>query len=255
MKKITVLSFALLLAFGVSAQKYGVKVGGTMSGYLINFYSPAGSSMSKGLNVDLLADIPLTGDLSIAAFAGLNQMGSDYDSRNEADADWPARPLYEYDYKQSVNYLRLGVGPKYSFGPAFVTVAPYLAYALSANQTTKIDMVTGDDQVWTVNMFDEPSTSFDPLKPFSNDNNAGGTGDLLNKLDVGVNLGIGVSIMGVIVEADAGYGFMNYINTGSSKYAKTNYAMASDKTKPLTDDASQKNVYFGLSVGYMLGAN
>ena len=253
MKKLLVLSAAILFAFTMNAQKFGVKAGYNMSGYLINFYSPDGSKMSTGFNFGLVGEYPVNDMMSLRADVTFNQLGSDYDSRDETDANWPARAYYEYDYKQNINYLQIGISPKFSFGPAYAFVGPYFAYALKGNETSKITPTSGDVQEWTVDIFSDPRTDVDPTKPLSDDNNFGGSGDLYNKMDVGFNLGLGANFSGVFVELNAGMGLMNFINTGSTSYSATSYATKDDATVAITGDASQKNIFFGLSVGYLLG--
>lgn len=253
MKKLLVLSAAILFAFTMNAQKFGAKAGFNMSGYLINFYSPDGSKMSTGLNFSLLGEMPINDMMSLRADLTFNQLGSDYDSRDETDANWPARPLYEFDYKENINYLQIGISPKFNFGPAYVFVGPYFAYALKGNQTSKITAVDGDVQEWTVDIFSDPSTDFDFTKPFSDDNNLGGSGDLYNKMDVGLNFGIGANFSGVFVELNAGMGLLNFINTSSTYYSASGYTTKDNPTVAITGDASQKNIFFGLSVGYLLG--
>ncbi len=244
---------ALCVVIGASAQKFGVKVGGTMSGYTVNFFSPEGSYMSKGINVAAISEFALGEKFAIRADLGFNQLGSDYDSRNETDANWPARAYYEYDYKQAINYMQLGVSPKMNFGPAYAFVGPYFGYAISSAEKVTITPTAGDVQSYTANIFDEPSTTFDYTKPMSDSNNPGGSGDLYSKLDVGFNLGLGANFSGILVEVNAGLGMTNFINTDSKYYDKTNYVTKEDITKAITDDASQKNLFMGLSVGYLFG--
>jgi len=253
MKKLLVLSAAILFAFTMNAQKYGVKAGYGMSGYLINFYAPDGSKMGTGMNFGLLGEMPVNDIMSLRADITFNQLGSDYDSRDETDANWPARSYYEFDKTTTVNYLQIQVSPKFSFGPAYAFVGPYFAYAISSAEKSTITPVSGDVQKWTVDIFSDPSTNYDYTKPFSDDNNLGGSGDLYNKMDVGLNLGIGANFSGVFVELNAGMGFLNFINTSSTNYSATNYATKDDMTVAITGDASEKNLFFGLSVGYLLG--
>ncbi|MCF6184163.1 MAG: PorT family protein [Bacteroidales bacterium] len=257
MKKLLVLSAAILFAFTMNAQKFGVKAGYNMSGYLINFYSPDGSKMSTGFNFGLVGEMPVNDMMSLRADVTFNQLGSDYDSKDETDANWPYRALgMEYKYNQNINYLQIGISPKFSFGPAYAFVGPYFAYALSASQkgtwegTSPVGYpVAGTG---TVDLFSDPKI-YNPAEAYSDTNNAGGTGDLINKMDVGLNLGVGADFSGVFVELNAGMGLLNFINTGSTYYSATNYATKDDKTVAITGDASQKNIYFGLSVGYLLG--
>lgn len=248
---------AVLFAFAVNAQKIGVKVGGNMSAYLVNFWSPAGAGMSKGLNAGLVGEYGFSDKLSLRVDLGLNQLGSDYDSRNEVDADWPYRALgMEFDYNTNINYLNIGISPKMNFGPAYLFVGPYLGYAVSASQigTWEGTSALGYPVAGTgnVDLFSEPAT-YNPAVAYSDTNNSGGTGDLINKVDVGFNLGLGAQFSGVFVEANVGLGLTNFINTSSTYYSKTNYATLDDNTVALTEDATEKNLFFGLSVGYMFG--
>ncbi len=253
MKKLFVFAIATLFAFSMSAQKFGVKAGYNMSGYLINFWSPEGAKMGMGFNAGLVGEMPVNDMMTLRVDLGLNQVGSDYDSRTETDANWPYRAYYEYDYNSTVNYLNIGVSPKFAFGPAYAFVGPYFNYAISAPIKTTITPVTGDVQTWTVNNYDGVDETFDYTQPMSDDNNPGGDGDLFTKMDFGFNLGLGADFSGFFVEANVGLGFMNFINPESTNYSATHYATKDDKTVAITGDASQKNLFFGLSVGYMLG--
>jgi hypothetical protein len=257
MKKLSLLLVALVFAFAVNAQRIGFKVGGNMSGYLINFWSPEGAKMSMGLNAGLVGEYAFSEKMGLRVDLGLNQLGSDYDSRDEADADWAYRALgMEFAYKSSMNYLNLGISPKFNFGPAYAFVGPYFAYAISGNETGTWEgtSLLGYPVAGTgkVDVFSDPAT-YNPIEAYSDTNNSGGTGDLINKMDFGFNLGVGANFSGVFVEANIGMGLMNYINTESTYYSMTNYATPDDNTVALTTDATQKNLFFGLSVGYMIG--
>ncbi len=253
MKKLLVLSAAILFAFTMNAQKFGVKAGYNMSGYLINFYSPDGSKMSTGFNFGLVGEMPVNDMMSLRADVTFNQLGSDYDSKDETDANWPYRALgLEYKYNQNINYLQIGISPKFSFGPAYAFVGPYFAYAISGNKIATWETADAS-QTGTVDIFSDPNPSFDFTQEYSDTNNEGGSGDLYNKIDVGLNLGVGANFSGVFVELNAGMGLLNFINTGSTNYIAASYATKDDQTVAITGDASQKNIYFGLSVGYLLG--
>ncbi len=251
MKKILVLSVAILIAFSASAQKFGVKAGYGMSGYLINFYSPDGSVMSTGLNAGLVAELDLE-VIAVRADVTFNQLGSDFDSRNNSEEDWPYGAVYEYEYKQNINYLNIGVSVKKGFGPAYVFVGPYFGYALQGVQKDIITPVAGEITEWTGDIYSDP-TDYNPLEPITDDNNFDGSGDLYNKVDFGANLGLGASFSGVFVEANVGYGFMNFINHDSEYYDINSFTQKDAKTTVITEDAKQNNLFFGLSLGYMFG--
>ena len=254
MKKLLVLSAAFLFAFTMNAQKIGVKAGYNMSGYVVNFYSPDGAKMGTGFNAGLLGEYPVNDMMSLRGEVSFNQLGSDYDSKT--DGNWSYRTLgMEYNHNQNINYLRICVSPKFSFGPVYAFAGPYFAYALSASQigtwegtSTLGYPVAGTG---TVDLFSNPKT-YNPTEAYSDTNNAGGTGDLINKTDFGLNLGFGANFSGVFAELNAGLGMKNYINTSSQYYNATNYKTKDDKTVAITGDATQKNLYFGFSVGYML---
>jgi len=253
MKKLLVLSAAILFAFTMNAQKIGAKIGYGMSGYLVNFYVPDGGKMAKGLNYGLIGEMPLNDMISLRLDVTFNQLGSDYDSKDETDANWPYRALgMEYKYNQNINYLQVGVSPKFSFGPVYAFVGPYFAYALQGNQIATWDL-NGTTQTGKLDIFSDPNPNFDLTQEYSDTNNEGGSGDLYNKMDVGLNLGLGANFSGVFVELNAGIGLLNFINTGSQYYSATNYATKDDDTVAITGDASLKNIFFGLSVGYLLG--
>ncbi len=252
MKKLFVLAIATLFAFSMSAQKFGVKAGMNMSGYIINFYAPDGSSMGLGFHAGLVGEMPINDMISLKGDLMFRQLGSDFDSKNNTDEDWPIRALgMEFSKKTNVNYLQVGISPKFNFGPAYAFVGPYFGYALSGTETGT--WTVGDtEQTGAVDIFSDPAV-WDMTKEYSDDNNKGGTGDLYNKVDFGLNLGFGANFSGVFVELSAGMGMLNFMNTESVYYNQAGFATADDKTVALTDEVSQKNIFFGLSVGYMLG--
>ena len=235
MKKLLVFAIATLLAFSMNAQKFGVKAGANMSGYTINFWTPDESHMAMGFNAGLLGEYEVNDQMSIRADVTFNQKGSDYDKTTDvAGVDMVTAQTTD------VSYLNIGVGPKLNFGPAYVFVGPYFGYALSSVTNLTVDL--GETNLLTVEDLDNFGAIAD-----------GGTDDLLNKIDFGLNLALGTSFSGVFIEANVGYGVLNYINHDSQYYSITNYADKDDNTVALTDDAKQNNLFFGFSVGYMLG--
>ena len=235
MKKLLVLSAAILFAFTMNAQKFGFKAGYGMSGYLVNFYTPDGAKMGNGFNAGLVGEYPVNDMMSLRADVTYNQLGSDY--YDETDVSGATMIS---DFTTDVSYLQISVAPKFGFGPAYAFVGPYFGYALS--NITNGTVVMGETTVVDVKDLDNFS---DPTE--------GGSGDLYNKTDFGLNLGFGASFSGVFVELNAGMGLLNFINTSSQYYSATNYATTDDPTVAITGDASQKNIFFGLSVGYLLG--
>ena len=266
MKKLFVFAIATLFAFSMNAQKIGVKAGMNMSAYKVNFDSPNGAKMGMGMSFAVLGEMPINDMINLRVDLGLNQLGSDYDSKGEADADWPARALgLEYTSKTNVNYLKLGLTPKFSFGPAYAFVGPYFAYAINSKKTVSY-IKENETQTGSFDIFSEPNNNFDITKGYNDTNNEGGYGDFFKKTDIGLNLGFGANFSGVFVELNAGLGMANFMNKNSKNYKDWNTAAKAindanmdasaqkfhDGTKAVVDP-SQKNLFFGLSVGYMFG--
>ena len=270
MRKLLIVAVATMFAFTMNAQKFGVKAGVNMSAYKVNFDSPAGAKMGVGMNFAVLGEMPINDMISVIADLGFNQLGSDYDSRDEADADWGLRAAkVEYNKSTNVNYIKLGVSPKFSFGPAYAFVGPYFAYAINSKEKATWEgdyLYTPAPGTASYDIFSDKSTTFDPTKAYSDDNNQGGKGDFLKKTDIGLNLGVGAEFSGVIVEFNVGLGMTNFMNKDSKDY--TDWNTAAKALNDANSDASaynfhegtkavvnptQKNLFFGLSVGYMLG--
>jgi len=251
MKKLSLLALALIMVIGVNAQKIGVKAGGNMSGYTLNFDSPDGSKMGMGLNAGLVGELGLTETMNLRVDLGYNQLGSDFYSEEDAGV----LGTMITDIKSDVSYLNLGVSAKMNFGPAYAFVGPYFGYALS--NVTNGSVLLDDVALVEIEDFDNFGDQVD-----------GGMGDFVNKMDFGLNLGFGADFSGIFVEANIGYGFANYYNKNSDTYtAVTDGATlindagmnAVDAGFSFTDgttavaEPKQSNLFFGLSVGYMFG--
>ncbi len=235
MKKLFLLSIAVIFAFSMNAQKIGVKAGYGMTGYLVNFYVPDGAKMGMGFNAGLVGEYGLGDMLNLRVDIGYNQLGSDYYwSQDAGGVDMIT------DMTTDVGYLNFGVSAKVGFGPAYAFVGPYFGYALSnvTNMLVTLDGAT----IAELNDLDNFGAIAD-----------GGKEDLLNKTDFGLNIGVGTSFSGVFVEANFGLGLANFINYDSQYYSALNYATVDDATVPITGDATQKNIFLGLSAGYMFG--
>jgi len=235
MKKLLVFAVATMFAFSISAQSFGVKAGYNMSGYTVNFWTPDGANMGSGFNAGLIAEMPVNDMMSLRADVTFNQKGSDYDETTDVGGvDMITAQTTD------VSYLNIVVGPKLNFGPAYVFVGPYFGYALSSVTNLTVDL--GETNLLTVEDLDNFGAITD-----------GGSDDLYNKIDFGLNLALGASFSGVFVEANVGYGVLNFINHDSQYYNIAYYADVDDSTVALTDDAKQNNLFFGFSIGYMLG--
>ena len=252
MKKLLVLSAAILFAFTMNAQKIGVKVGYGMSGYTLNFDSPETAKMAKGLNAGLIYEHPINDMMSLRADVVYNTLGSD--DYQEVDV---LGVMTEYTTKRNVNYLQIVVSPKFNFGPAYAFVGPYFGYALSDETKTSVK----------VPIIPAVSTTVDNFKLHED----AGIGDFDNKMDYGLNLGFGVNFSSMFVELNVGYGLANIYNKNSDYYktfpallesaeAAVTAGLAPDLAStgyPFIDGTTgvaepvKKNMFIGLAFGYI----
>lgn len=242
MKKLILIVTAIVLVFGMNAQKIGVKAGYTMSGYTMNFDKPDGAKMGMGFHAGLVGQMDLK-VLKLRADVTYNQLGSILD---------PEGYINTTDY----DYLQVGVYAKKGLGPVYMFVGPYFGYALSGNSKTEFDDGS-------------PSVEFDVFS----DNNQFTDGDIYNKMDYGVSAGLGFGMAGFFAEATIGYGLSNVFNTDNDTYKLmpdivdgmqaaidgglmpgtiADYWPFMDGSTAVSEP-TQKNLFFGFTVGYMLG--
>ncbi len=231
MKKVFVLSAAILIAFSftANAQKFGAKAGFTMSRYLFsqeaNDLLKDNQKMHMGFNVGLVGEMPLGELFSLRGDLSFVQLGGKFEYETSAGIPGFSGKV-NIDSKSNVNYLQLQVSPKINFDPLYLFVGPYFGYAMGGKEKVK---TKGTADVLGIKKEIENE---DEDKLFEDDHN-------LNRMDVGANLGIGANFNGVIVEANVGMGFINF---------------EKDKETTLgTVKGDMKNFFFGISVGYLLG--
>jgi len=236
-RKLSIL-VAMLFVFAMNAQTFGVKAGMTKSGYKVNFNVPEGANMGEGFHIAALAEIPLKEKMNIRLTLMFNQLGSERYLEKEKDLG-SGPVLTVMDFKKEVNYIQFSVTPKFKFGKAHAFIGPYAGYAVSA-------VFSGDYKAGDKVLFEA-----DNIDLFGSNVQAGEKDDYYNKFDFGMNLGIGYTYNNFFAEISAGMGVLNFINTDSKLYSKEDENDPDDPTKPMSEDLSQRNIFFGFSIGYM----
>jgi len=236
MKKLLLVALATVFAFSMNAQKFGARIGGTMSGYVTNFDPDDGAKMGMGLNIAALAEYPLTDAIDLKIDLGFNQGGNDvkFDGENAAGGNTKT------DVTVNVNYLQLAVNPKYKFGSAYFFAGPYFGYAISSKMkgNTQGDMGGYNFDIdFDHNLFKKVDENG---KDTDEDNG------VYNKTDLGLNLGAGTTFSDLFVELKMSYGMANFLNKNFEGYENSKIKDGNPVAAP-----NAKNLMFGLSIGYM----
>lgn len=241
MRKLLIVAVATMFAFSMSAQKFGVKVGANMSGYTVNFYTPEGAKMGKGFNFAALAELPVSDAMDLRIDLGFNQLGSDYKDSGDDYFGNGSNVAFDIKSTTNVNYLKLGVSPKFNFGSAYAAIGPYFGYGI--NGKTKSTVTVGDNTTDSENGVFKYETE--------EENGEEVTNESIKRTDLGLNLTLGANFSSLFVEFNAGMGMTNFLNKDYEYYKDSQY-----KDKDHTEVVAapkQKNLFFGLSVGYMFG--
>jgi hypothetical protein len=227
MKKIIFTALSILLAGSVCAQTAGINVGGTLSDYSRNYDTHENQGPTAGLQISLSGQYPVTKKIGIRADLSFVQKG---DQVKDPDSD--------YLKKFRVNYGEFFAGPVISLGSAYVFAGPYIATALSGEETTNYS----DGTSRTVDVF---NTETNPL--------LGGYSDMLNKFDAGLNIGLGYEINNFTIEAKGGLGLSNFYNTESDWYETQKFlGVYRVDDEPIENDVRVKNIHAGLTIGYRI---
>ncbi len=245
MRKLLIVAVATMFAFTMNAQKFGVKLGANMSGYLTNYDTSKDSKMGKGLNIAALAELPVSDAMGLRIDLGLNQLGSDSKSEEGENS---------FKSQTNINYLKLGVSPKFAFGPAYVAVGPYFGYAISGK--TKWERKSGS----------ETTSGTENFFTYEDENGKEVKDEFYKKTDLGLNLAVGADFDALFVEFNVGMGMTNFFNKDDKGYKGwTDYAKQLNEANADASDYNfhegtkavempkAKNLFFGLSVGYMFG--
>lgn len=235
MKKLFVLSIAVLLAFSVNAQRFGARLGGNFAGMRSTVESK-GTKIAPGLQIGLLTELGPK-KVSIRIEANFAQKGYNIDLNEPIDGIGTV----VQDAKVNFSYFEVPVLLKVKiFGPLYAYAGPYFGIALKGNKVIENYTVDGTDVDLTdmgdVNIFKINEYNDIPYK----------------RTDFGAAMGIGAQFgLGPIhafVEGRATLGLSNLYDTEAEAW---NAIVADD---PLYNDTDQlKNMVFTIAVGILLG--
>lgn len=227
MKKLFVLSIALLSIFSLNAQKFGFKAGLNLSGVnsstALNEYQTA--SLAKGLNGGFVFEYNLAKVFGIRTEALFSQKGYQIESdvnMNGTDA--------VINTSLTMNYLEIPLLLKLKLGPAYITAGPYFAYAVSGKD---IATITVDGKKLAEEQYADygqvPSDDVFKSAEFNGDNIE------FKRTDIGINAGAGVQFSMFFAEARYETGLLNI------------------KSNPTNISDYQKNYTISITAGILFG--
>ncbi|MCF6366990.1 MAG: PorT family protein [Bacteroidales bacterium] len=247
MKKLSIFTVLILFTYGLNAQNFGVKAGYNITGYTTNFDVPEESQPGMGYNLGVFAEMPVNDMIGIRADASVNQLGSDavYEG-----TDWKSVA------KTNVNYLSFSLISKFNYGIFYGFAGPYMGYALS-KKTKYVSTFNGETVKETYNDYEYYEQN--------------GTLDFNNRIDLGINIGVGANLYSAFfADINIGFGIASMYNKNSDTYqAYLDEATLINESNldatiygfPFTDGTQavanpvQKNIFFGLTVGYVIGGH
>ena len=221
MKKLFVLAIAILFAFSMNAQKFGVKVGMNLSDVNTNLEKPDGSKMGKGYHAGLVGELMLLKIVGVRAELLFSQKGSDIE--DEVDV---LGIITKTTIKQNINYFEIPVMGKVKFGPAYVVAGPYFGYALSGEAKMKVSVAGIGIPVESVDLFDDETT-------------------IIKKTEFGIHAGLGIQLSKLFVEARYGLALNNTLGGDNFDAAVT--------AGTFSDADYSKNYVIMISAGILFG--
>ena len=221
MKKLLLLSVAVLFAFSMNAQKFGVKVGLNFSDVNTNLEQPDGSKMGKGIHAGLVGEMMLLEIVGVRAELLFSQKGSDFEE--EVDV---LGIMTKTTIKSNINYFEIPVMGKVKFGPAYVVAGPYFGYALSGETTMKVSVAGIGTPAVSADLFDDATT-------------------VIKKTEFGVHAGLGIQLSKLFVEARYGLALNNTLGGDNFDAAVT--------AGTYTDADYSKNYVIMISAGILFG--
>lgn len=234
MKKLLVISIAVLLTISLNAQRFGVRFGGNFAGMRTTL-DTQGTKIAPGMTIGLCTEFGQK-KVSLRVEANFAQKGFNVDRDEDLGAS-----LSNTVAKVNYNYFELPVLAKVNvIGPLYIYAGPYFGFALTGNQI--INEISIDGVALT-------DTELDALGIVKDQDLF--ADDLYKKTDFGAAAGLGAQFsLGPIhtfVEGRATLGLSNLYDTEGEAF---NAAVTSGDL--LTDD-NKKNMVFTLAVGIMFG--
>ncbi|MCD6556960.1 MAG: PorT family protein [Bacteroidales bacterium] len=220
MKKLFVLSIALLSIFSLNAQKFGFKVGVNLSGVnsstTLSDYQTA--ALSGGLNGGLVFEFSPVKMIGIRTEALFSQKG--YNIESDVNVNGTDAVI---NTSLTMNYLEIPLLLKLKLGPLYVTAGPYFAYAVSGKD---IASITVDGQKLAESQYADYGQV--PSDDVFKDSEFNGDNITYSRTDAGLNIGAGVKLLKFFAEARYGVGLTNiksYSGMPSDEYMK-NYTVS-----------------------------
>ncbi|MCD4795476.1 MAG: PorT family protein [Bacteroidales bacterium] len=228
MKRLLILSIAVLLAFSVNAQRYGARLGGNFAG-IMTTVETEGTKIAPGMQIGILTELG-TKMFALRVEANFAQKG--FNIKLEEDA---AGVITESKSKVNFEYIEIPVLAKVKFfGPLYAYAGPYFGIAFKGNVKSEytVDGVKQDlGEFEDVNLYEENS--------------------IYKKTDFGVAMGLGAQFgLGPIhafAEGRATLGLSNLYDTESDAWK------ALVEAEEYKNDDHLKNMVFTVAVGILLG--
>jgi hypothetical protein len=231
MKKLLVLSLALFFAFSLSAQRFGVRLGGNFAGMMSTVESE-GTKIAPGLNIGLLAEF---GPKMLSAHIEANYAQKGFN--RETDTDMGDLGTLNVASKINFDYLEVPVLLKVKLpaNPLYFYAGPYFGLALNGETVSEAEL-DGENY----DLGDAATTDLF------------GDNSIYKKSDFGIAGGLGAQFglgpINAFVEGRATLGLSNLYDTESDAFEA---AVAADPD--FTDSEHLKNMVYTLGIGIILG--
>ncbi len=201
MKKILILSTALLFALQINAQKFGAKIGFNMSGVnssttLQDFQTAA---LENGLQGGFVFEF-MPAKIGIRAEALYTQKGYSVNAATELTDGTDITT----DFSLNMDYIEVPLLLKFKMGPAYIAAGPYFGYAISGKEIVSITL---DGEKLAEELYSDyekvPSNDVFKSGEFNEDNIQ------YKRTDYGINARLGVKFFKFFAEAEYGVGLNN----------------------------------------------
>lgn len=234
MKKLFLLTLAVIFAFSMNAQKFGLRLGGNFADMTTTVKSK-GTKIAPGMQIGLLTELG-PDMVALRIEANFAQKGFNFeDSYENLDGI-----LVESKGKVNFGYVEIPALLKVKvFGPMYVYGGPYFGFALSGKQTT--DELTNDglaldvSDLEKVNIFKIDENNPIPYK----------RADFGAAMGLGAQFGIGP--INLFAEGRASLGLSNLYDTEADAWDDLVTNEGWKETEKL------KNMVWTVAIGILLG--
>lgn len=237
MKKVFLLSFAIIFAISMNAQRFGVRLGGNFAGMRTTVESK-GTKIAPGMQIGLLTELGPK-KVSLRVEANYAQKGFNF-TENYDDLTTGTAIAVIKDGKINFGYVEVPVLLKVKFfGPLYAYAGPYFGFAFKGKQDTESLSIAGVAQdvsdLQDVNILKIGDKNNIPYK--KTDFGAAG----------GIGAQFGIGPIHVFAEGRATLGLSNLYDTEADAW---NDLVTNQGYK--TDD-KLNNMVYTVAVGILLG--